>query len=252
MFSKASWLERIHHNGGQPIYADAPKDAARSARRAGVTRAACRHCRRTSPPPARCCRRSGPGACSPASRPPRRRAISRRCSPRPRLIARSRSTCSPRSGRCALTPLSQRAKAPSPSATPAPSPCSASPRKELRLHLALGEHPFDEIVKKGQAGRRTWQGRGALPHAGADRRTAGRCAFYGSASRAAAKAERLRAGPSNSPNSAAPCADIVWRHCHVRRRWLAHRQRSRLARGAVCIVDLRSTRRARSATASPI
>ena len=22
MFSKASWLERIHHNGGRPIYAD--------------------------------------------------------------------------------------------------------------------------------------------------------------------------------------------------------------------------------------
>ena len=28
MFSKASWLERIHHNGGKPIYADAPKEAA--------------------------------------------------------------------------------------------------------------------------------------------------------------------------------------------------------------------------------
>ena len=25
MFSKASWLERIHHNGGRPIYADAGK-----------------------------------------------------------------------------------------------------------------------------------------------------------------------------------------------------------------------------------
>ena len=28
MFSKASWLERIHHNGGKPIYADVPKEAA--------------------------------------------------------------------------------------------------------------------------------------------------------------------------------------------------------------------------------
>jgi len=25
MFSKASWLERIHHNGGRPIYADSGK-----------------------------------------------------------------------------------------------------------------------------------------------------------------------------------------------------------------------------------
>src|SRR5690606_15930506 len=28
MFSKASWLERIHHNGGIPIYADVPREAA--------------------------------------------------------------------------------------------------------------------------------------------------------------------------------------------------------------------------------
>src|SRR6185312_13298553 len=28
MFSKASWLERIHHNGGKPIYAGVPKEAA--------------------------------------------------------------------------------------------------------------------------------------------------------------------------------------------------------------------------------
>ncbi|KAB2939990.1 MAG: hypothetical protein F9K20_15165, partial [Hyphomicrobium sp.] len=28
MFSKASWLERIHHNGGKPIYVGVPKEAA--------------------------------------------------------------------------------------------------------------------------------------------------------------------------------------------------------------------------------
>ena len=38
MFSKASWLERIHHNGGKPIYADAPKESAprRPPRRTGT------------------------------------------------------------------------------------------------------------------------------------------------------------------------------------------------------------------------
>ena len=64
MFSKASWLERIHHNGGKPIYADAPKelprDRARARRREGVLVApltgcfACRRSRRRpyAPPPA--------------------------------------------------------------------------------------------------------------------------------------------------------------------------------------------------------
>ncbi len=32
MFSKASWLERIHHNGGRPIYADSPKGTPRTRR----------------------------------------------------------------------------------------------------------------------------------------------------------------------------------------------------------------------------
>jgi hypothetical protein len=35
--------------------------------------------------------------------------------------------------------------------------------KELRLHLALGEHPFDEVVKKGQAGGGLGKGE-ALSH----------------------------------------------------------------------------------------
>ena len=34
MFSKASWLERIHHNGGRPIYADAGKINPRAQRAA--------------------------------------------------------------------------------------------------------------------------------------------------------------------------------------------------------------------------
>jgi len=35
--------------------------------------------------------------------------------------------------------------------------------KELRLHLALGEHPFDEVVRKGQAGGGLGKGE-ALTH----------------------------------------------------------------------------------------
>ena len=95
MFSKASWLERIHHNGGKPIYADAPKEAAPRApprRREGVLADRCRPLQRHR---ARACRRRPPPP--PAAR--RRRATSRRCSPRPRPIARWPSTCSPRSSR---------------------------------------------------------------------------------------------------------------------------------------------------------
>ncbi len=52
MFSRASWLERIHHNGGKPIYADAPKDAAALAP-AGAAARACwrRRCRPLRLPP---------------------------------------------------------------------------------------------------------------------------------------------------------------------------------------------------------
>ncbi len=35
--------------------------------------------------------------------------------------------------------------------------------KELRLHLALGEHPFDDVVRKGQAGGGLGKGE-ALTH----------------------------------------------------------------------------------------
>ncbi len=35
--------------------------------------------------------------------------------------------------------------------------------KELRLHLALGDHPFDDVVKKGQAGGGLGKGE-ALSH----------------------------------------------------------------------------------------
>ena len=64
MFSKASWLERIHHNGGRLIYADAPKGAParrRASRRrdvaasssssvaAATAATACRTAKRTAP-----------------------------------------------------------------------------------------------------------------------------------------------------------------------------------------------------------
>lgn len=34
-FSRASWLERVHHNGGKPIYADRPAAAGRGGERGG-------------------------------------------------------------------------------------------------------------------------------------------------------------------------------------------------------------------------
>jgi hypothetical protein len=46
---------------------------------------------------------------------------------------------------------------------PAPFAVLAITAKELRLHLALGEHPFDETVRKGQAGGGLGKGE-ALSH----------------------------------------------------------------------------------------
>jgi hypothetical protein len=161
MFSKASWLERIHHNGGRPIYAGVPKDAAPK-----------------RPPP----RRREPtaavaGATSPATSSP---------SPPPDSPSLSLQTVAPGGDLDALLakakayrPLAQhvlaKIRSVSPAAAlgvresaitvgaPVPFAVLGITARELRLHLALGELPFDETVKKGQAGGGLGKGE-ALSH----------------------------------------------------------------------------------------
>jgi Domain of unknown function (DUF5655) len=140
MFSKASWLERIHHNGGRPIYADAGKLNPR----ASVRR------REKRPAPA------SPAAEAPPAEPP---AASPVAAGLDELLAKAK----------AYRPLAQYLIAQIKSVRPA---ASLQPRatfiaiadpnefarlgigaRELRLHLALGSrHPADEAVRKGAPG----------------------------------------------------------------------------------------------------
>jgi hypothetical protein len=147
MFSKASWLERIHHNGGKPIYADVPKEAAPR-----------RPPRRREGAPAATAPATAPAAPAPA--PPPAAPVS---APAPAgdldtLLAKAK----------AYRPLAQLVLAKIKSVRPGAgftaresSIAIGDPGvfaalgisgKELRLHLALGEHPFDDVVRKGQAG----------------------------------------------------------------------------------------------------
>lgn len=158
MFSRASWLERIHHNGGKPIYADAPKDAPRTRprrRREGVLA--------TTLPVA------SPVADTPAPVPPPPVSAPAPSSDVDALLAKAK----------AYRPLAQHVLAKIKSVRPAadftaresavaigdPNVFAALgiSAKELRLHLALGEHPFDDVVRKGQAGGGLGKGE-ALTH----------------------------------------------------------------------------------------
>ena len=138
MFSKASWLERIHHNGGRPIYADSGKGRPRASvrRREG----------RTSGPPA-------PTEPPPVAEP---RAIP--AGGLNELLAKAK----------AYRPLAQYLIAQIRSVRPAARLSTrttfiafADPKefarlgigaKELRLHLALGSHAVGDVVKKGVPG----------------------------------------------------------------------------------------------------
>ena len=160
MFSKASWLERIHHNGGKPIYAGVPMEAA--PRRPALRR-----------------RETPVAPLTPTSQSPE---------PAPRAPAPPVPPAAPSAGgdvdallakAKAYRPLAQHVLAKIKSVNPAaqisaresavtiggPSPFAVLgiTAKELRLHLALGEHPFDEVVKKGQAGGGLGKGE-ALSH----------------------------------------------------------------------------------------
>jgi hypothetical protein len=154
MFSKASWLERIHHNGGKPIYADTAK---------GRTRVPSR---RTDRPPA------APAA-APRASPPSLTLVA--SAPAPvsadleALLAKAK----------AYRPLAQhviaRIKAERPGARfeardtfvaiadPGEFAALGIGAKELRLHLALGEHPPDDLVKKSAPGGGLGKGQ-ALSH----------------------------------------------------------------------------------------
>ena len=163
MFSKASWLERIHHNGGKPIYAGVPKEAA-------PHRPALRRREATPAPSASPSVPEPPRAPAPAHAPPAPPAHSPVASSDIEgLLAKAK----------AYRPLAQhvlaKIKLVSPAAQisardsavaiggPSPFAVLGITAKELRLHLALGEHPFDEVVKKGQAGGGLGKGE-ALSH----------------------------------------------------------------------------------------
>jgi hypothetical protein len=138
MFSKASWLERIHHNGGKPIYADAAKPNPRASVRRREKRAPS-----ASPQP-----RAPAAAPEPA-------AVTGDIEA---LLAKAKAYRP-----LALYLIGQiKAARPGASLTPrATFIAVADPKefarlgvgaKELRLHLALGNYPTDESLKKGAAG----------------------------------------------------------------------------------------------------
>jgi hypothetical protein len=160
MFSKASWLERIHHNGGKPIYAGVPKEAA--PRRPALRR-------REAPAPTAAAPVPAPAAQPPPVPPAATTPIPSSAGDLDAVLAKAK----------AYRPLAQHVLAKIKSVSPAaavsaresavaiggPSPFAVLgiTARELRLHLALGEHPSDEVVKKGQAGGGLGKGE-ALSH----------------------------------------------------------------------------------------
>jgi len=154
MFSKASWLERIHHNGGRPIYADSPKGTTRSRRRReapsttpvenATTPAEPRAMPATAPTPAAADDLEPLLTKAKAYRPLAQHLLARIKAVRPRtsFVARDGFISMADPGIFAALGISP---------------------KELRLHLALGSQPFDEPVKKGQAGAGLGKG-DALSH----------------------------------------------------------------------------------------
>ena len=142
MFSKASWLERIHHNGGRPIYADSGKVNPR----ASVGR------REMRAVPV------GPSALPAPTEPVAHVAADPLADALDELLAKAK----------AYRPLAQHVIAQIKSVRPE---ASLKPRstfiaiadpaefarlgigsKELRLHLALGSHPTGNGLKKGAPG----------------------------------------------------------------------------------------------------
>ncbi|MEI9901764.1 MAG: DUF5655 domain-containing protein [Hyphomicrobium sp.] len=173
MFSKASWLERIHHNGGRPIYAGVPKDALpkRPLRRldARVPAVAPQPAPAASPTPSPAMQSAGvqrqsaiapavAGALPPVPAGDLDAVLAKAKAYRPlaQLVLATIRQVSP------AADLGVRESAVAIGA-PAPFAVLGIATRELRLHLALGDHPFDEVVKKGQAGGGLGKGE-ALSH----------------------------------------------------------------------------------------
>jgi hypothetical protein len=148
LFSKASWLERIHHNGGRPIYADAAKSKPRVRRPREATRApepeseavlpSAANDTAPPPPPVEPPAPAADGlaellAKAKAYRPLAQHLIARIKAVRPGARFEPRETFVAIADPSAFAALGIGAK-------------------ELRLHLALGEHPTDALVKKGAPG----------------------------------------------------------------------------------------------------
>lgn len=159
LFAQASWLERIHHNGGRPIYAEEPKTAelpegpkeqakilSFPAVRKEVVKAAA--------PPANSKENAEPEAPTTPVEPPQAEASANLDA----ILAKAK----------AYRPLAQlviaKIKTRRPTAQfearaahvairdPEEFAALGISAKALRLHLALGDHPFDEIVKKPPPG----------------------------------------------------------------------------------------------------
>jgi len=143
MFSKASWLERIHHNGGRPIYAESATDKPDIKRQ------------------------------SPDKKEIAKPHSSSESEPEPRVDASSEDAMSDELDTLlakakAYRPLAQfliaQIKAVWPATRFEPRATFIAIRdldefaalgvgaKELRLHLALGDHQPDDVVKKGVPG----------------------------------------------------------------------------------------------------
>jgi hypothetical protein len=169
MFAKASWLERIHHNGGKPIYAEsAAPPPARSQR---APRSPRKDAPAPEPPPAPPAGEAPTVEAEPdaAPEPPAPPPASVPAPPAPVAPAEPAAELDELLAKAkAYRPLAQHVIAQIRSVRPAASLLAretflaiADPQefarlgigpKELRLHLALGEHGFDEVVRKGAPG----------------------------------------------------------------------------------------------------
>jgi uncharacterized protein DUF5655 len=150
-FSKASWLERIHHNGGKPIYADSSGRSPRPPRQHSETAAdaAAAPIAQTPPQPA--------APVAPAPQP----AAS---TPAPQTADLSPLLAKAKAYRPLAQALINRIKAARPSVRIEPHAsflaiCDPEPfaylgigPKELRFHIALGEHAHDGSLQKGVPG----------------------------------------------------------------------------------------------------
>jgi len=136
MFSKASWLERIHHNGGRPIYAGS----------VGAARARVHRRERRAPTPAQSATPPAASGAAPVAGLDELLAKAKAYRPLAQYLidqirsVRPRASLAARSSFIAIADPGEFARL-------------GVGAKELRLHLALGSgHPAGDRVKKGAPG----------------------------------------------------------------------------------------------------